>query len=176
MPADWASRTKWKIIKYWTEESRLPKPGEINEPIGAWNRIKRYLIQKWTAEIKIKTGPSGKMPEDGLELGEVLTVENPNAGRLVPEGRVMFVKTEHGGHTAEERAQNRDESGPGAVVTISVDADEDDEAMERGREKSKGPAADENSEILVEERLEGSGEERPQITQSGDAKCEHRVG
>ncbi|KAF8424156.1 hypothetical protein EV426DRAFT_548723, partial [Tirmania nivea] len=54
VPADWASRVKWRLIKHWAkDDSRAMKPGAVDEPIGGWERIKRWLMKKWTREIKI---------------------------------------------------------------------------------------------------------------------------
>lgn len=66
IPADRASRLKWRLVTRWTTGDALPKatgsPGE-DDPIGTWNMIKRKLVQRWTAEIKLE--PVAKDPETG---------------------------------------------------------------------------------------------------------------
>jgi len=175
VPADWASKVKWRLIKYWAkDDSRTMKPGAVNEPIGGWQRIKRWLMEKWTREIKIvkESGPgigTRKLlggEELGLELGEVATVENPNAG-LVPMGRVIVTGADGRVQRAAEEGQHVEGRRSAAEGTRSVTF----------ASALAPPGADENSEILVEERMEGEGmpEEEAEITQVSDKDCGHKL-
>ncbi|RPB21442.1 hypothetical protein L211DRAFT_851420 [Terfezia boudieri ATCC MYA-4762] len=155
VPADWASKVKWRLIKYWAkDDSRAMKPGAVNEPIGGWERIKRGLIERWTREIKIvkELGPGIgtrrllEREELGLELelqlGEVSTVEIPIAERVVPA---------EGGQNVEGRSVA--EGAPTGKDMVFPSA-------------SPSPGVDEDSEVLVEERWEGEGvTEEGRITQ-----------
>jgi len=89
-PKGRVSKIKWWLMLHWMSPKRLlpPRPpaGQIldNEPVGAYNRLKRYLVRKWTPEIELIGGPSPD-PEAGLAL-----VDNGAAGdgmtRLDMEG------------------------------------------------------------------------------------------
>ena len=71
-PKGRVSKIKWRLMVHWMSPKRLlpPKPlaGQIlgNEPFGAYNRLKRYLVRKWTPEIEMIGGPPD--PEVGLPL------------------------------------------------------------------------------------------------------------
>jgi len=111
VPADWVSRVKWRLIKYWVKEDcRVVKPGEVNEPIGGWG-IKWWLMKKWTKEIKVIEVGSGTrrlLGGEGLELGEAMTVENPNAGRIFSMGRVIVTDEDgKGAEVVEQRPEGR---------------------------------------------------------------------
>jgi len=174
VPADWVSRVKWRLIRYWAKaDNRVVKPGEVNEPIGGWERIKRWLMDKWTREIKVVKelgvgiGTRRLLGGEGLELGEVMTVENPNAGRVVPMGRVIITNEDGEGGVQTEVAEPRVDGGGSAEGSPT----RGNVAMLASGLAPLEP--DENSEILVEERREDEGfmEEEREITR-GD--YEHR--
>jgi len=54
VPSTFSSRWKWWLVIHWTTGNAVPRaPTQEDEPIGAWNRMKRYLIRRWTAEIEL---------------------------------------------------------------------------------------------------------------------------
>lgn len=65
-PSTRSSRIKWWIMLRWAKTNRIqPRSLADDEPIGAWNRIKRYFITRWTTQIELSAGDA----ELGL-LGE----------------------------------------------------------------------------------------------------------
>lgn len=45
---------KWWLVLKWTTGDALPQePSPDDEPIGAWNRVKRCLIRRWTKELTL---------------------------------------------------------------------------------------------------------------------------
>jgi len=102
------------------------KPGEVNEPIGGWERIKRWLMKKWTKEIKVVGVGIGTKGREGFELEEAMTVENPNAERVIPMGRVIITNENgEGAEVVEQRVEGRssaEESPTSGNVGISTGA------------------------------------------------------
>lgn len=94
---------KWRIITFWTDESRLPKPGAYREPVGAWNRVKRHLMRKWTKQIKVGSRHPGDTGADELEPIGVRTAAIGNKGansKVKPLGRAAVMS---GGGVAAPR-------------------------------------------------------------------------
>lgn len=72
-PKTRVSKIKWWLIVRWMSPKRFPvlRPaaqfvdGEPvvqvveNEPVGAWNRVKRYFVRKWTSDIELVDPASG---------------------------------------------------------------------------------------------------------------------
>ncbi|RPA89268.1 hypothetical protein L873DRAFT_1722655 [Choiromyces venosus 120613-1] len=99
-PKDRVSKIKWWLMLRWMSPKRLLPPrtpaGQVmdDEPVGAYNRLKRYLVRKWTPEIDVmgapapdpEVGPSlvdngvvgyGKMAELGLEAENIMARPTP---------------------------------------------------------------------------------------------------
>jgi len=135
-PKDRVSKIKWWLMVHWMSPKRLlpsrPPGGQVldNEPVGGYNRLKRYLVRKWTPEIEVIGGPSPD-PEVGLELMDNGAVGNGQVAGLGLEGDNVMARPELRLHTSEE-----------ADVMLAA-------GVEGGR----------NSGVLVEEQM-GGGKER----------------
>ena len=177
------SRVKWRIIRFWTDESRLPKPGAYQEPVGAWNRFKRHFMRKWTKEIKIQTSYAGAEELEPMDVGAVesgksnASVEVTRA--TVPQGTVAVIGEDRVVATSVRNQRNetrhhqrqfnpevgketeifQEDFGTGRAVHLRMD-------MGVGGQKDEG-----HSEVMVEERREGpdvSEEEANIISQNMD--------
>ena len=105
-PDGWKSRIKWNLIRYWTKDTR--QPTQLGEWVGAWNRLKIYLVRKWTGEIEIRNSPwsRGKERREDPEFGEA---ENPNTTNPLPTMSIAMVPDDNG--SAVGRGQSRSSSG-----------------------------------------------------------------
>lgn len=65
----------------WAKTNRIqPRSLADDEPIGAWNRIKRYFITRWTAQIELSAGDAelgllGEQPDGSIAEPLEETVE-----------------------------------------------------------------------------------------------------
>ncbi|KAA8913609.1 hypothetical protein FN846DRAFT_771816 [Sphaerosporella brunnea] len=134
-PADRKSRWKWRLIQHWTAGDAVPRAAGSaaaeEEPVGQWNRLKRYLIQRWTAEINISAPPAdieatGPLISAALHqsvLPAVVAAVEPATPSLrsvmsvVPESRAAEQAQEHlelpewnSGLLVEERTEGADGS------------------------------------------------------------------
>lgn len=121
----------------WAKTNKIqPRALTDDEPIGGWNRVKRYFIRKWTEEIQLSSRPTdaeiGLVPIEGgvaealeetMETAvgavgvEVTPPERPGFGRLdedgdmVPEatfeGRISGVMVEERRDTGELVTEDR---------------------------------------------------------------------
>lgn len=79
-----ASRIKWWLMVYWASGQRVAARNPTDEePIGAWNRVKRYLMTRWTDEILLAPTVQG---DTEMGLG-------PVAGGAVAEGLGETIET-----------------------------------------------------------------------------------
>ncbi|CAZ79658.1 unnamed protein product [Tuber melanosporum] len=151
-PKGRASKIKWWLMLHWMSPKRLlpPRPpaGQIldDEPVGAYNRLKRYLVRKWTPEIEVVCGPAPD-PEAGLALVGTGVVGSGGAAGLGLEGENGMARPALGLHHSEEED---------VVLAVGV---------EGGR----------NSGVLVEEQIEGSPEKdgmglRLKVPESGGGR------
>jgi len=108
VPADWVSRVKWRLIKYWVKG--VVEPGEV----------KWWLMKKWTKEIKVVGVGNGTKGQEGFELEEAMTVENPNAGRVVPMGRVIVTDEDGKGAAVVEQRVEGGSSAEGSPTSGNV--------------------------------------------------------
>ena len=164
---------KWRIIMSWTDESRLTKPGAYQEPVGAWNRLKRHLMSKWTREIKIETSYAGA---DELEPLDVGAVESGSKGAGVEVTRATVpLRVVNVDGVVAQRGTRRHQRQPDLESGNEADILPEDSgtrgtapmrmAMGVGLDKNEG-----NSEVMVEEMREGpniSEEEATIISRDG---------
>ncbi|CUS11241.1 unnamed protein product [Tuber aestivum] len=131
-PKGRASKIKWWLMLHWMSPKRLlpPRPpaGQAldDEPIGAYNRLKRYLVRKWTPEIEVING-SAHEPEAGLALVDNGLVGYGRMADLELEGDSRMARPALGLNPSEERD-----------VVLA-------DGVEGGR----------NSGVLVEEQVQG---------------------
>ncbi|KAG0643438.1 hypothetical protein HOY80DRAFT_1007433 [Tuber brumale] len=134
-PKGRVSKIKWWLMLRWMSPKRLlpPRPpaGQIlaDEPIGAYNRLKRYLVRKWTPEIEVIRGPAPD-PEAGVALVGAGVVGSGGTVGLGLEGENKMARPEPGRDPSEE-----------ADVVLAA-----------------GVAGGRSSGVLVEEQIEGSPE------------------
>jgi len=78
VPSTYSSRWKWWLIIRWTTGDVIPRtPTPEYESIGAWNRMKRYLIRRWTTEIQLSEDvEAGVAPNGQLAMASEQSV-NP---------------------------------------------------------------------------------------------------
>lgn len=126
-PATRVSRIKWWLMLRWAKTNRIqPRSLTDDEPIGAWNRVKRYFVAKWTTQIELSVGVDAEMGLIGVGEGTAVAtavqetvhtaagavgVDVPTFGRLdtdgepVPEpifeGRISGVMVEERRDTGE---------------------------------------------------------------------------
>ncbi|KAI5793739.1 hypothetical protein DFH27DRAFT_142453 [Peziza echinospora] len=142
-PTKFISRIKWRIIKYWTSDAKLPrKPTAEDEPIGAWNRFKRLMIKRWTPQIederhrgvhRRRRGGRRRRDDDAdLELGEVLTVNIEERTQLPGLGTVMVtdvtgksVVIGGSGKGKEVGGDGTDEKNNNNTTTTNINHDKD---------------------------------------------------
>jgi hypothetical protein len=66
VPSTYSSRWKWWLVTRWTTGDAIPRaPTPEDEPIGVWNRTKRYLIKRWTAEIELSEDVEASIAPNG---------------------------------------------------------------------------------------------------------------
>ncbi|KAF8247742.1 hypothetical protein K440DRAFT_600870 [Wilcoxina mikolae CBS 423.85] len=165
-PADRISRIKWALMTRWTSGDAIPRASGISaedEPIGSWNRVKRFLIERWTREIVLA-------PEEdveatgGLVSSAIAEMVGPSVGTALPKGMA-------GGEVSDvedvsERGAPARNSG--VLVEERTDADvmwdpnrlgirEVDWADRMGRLRQR---EDERREKEVSKEEEGSREEK----------------
>lgn len=101
----WANRLKWRMIKRWTDEKVMAKPGDQEEPIGGWNRLKRLLIRKWSSQIEQELSRSRRNRKhsissmsisDDLEMTGALSVGLGEAAGVLSAVGTVTVTDEHG--------------------------------------------------------------------------------
>ena len=127
---------------------RLPPPrplvGQIlgNEPLGTYNRLKRYFVKRWTSEIEVIGGPPPN-PEVGLQ---------PVDNRAVQYGGTVGLDLEGDNGMAR--------SSP------SLDASEEDDVVLAG-----GVEGRRNSGVFVEGGMGGSREGGNGTSVEGSSEC-----
>lgn len=88
----------------WAKTNRIqPRSLADDEPIGAWNRIKRYFITRWTAQIELGAGDAelgllGEQP-DGFIAG---ALEEAVASVEVVSAVPIFGNVDEGGDPVPE--------------------------------------------------------------------------
>jgi len=135
-PKGRVSKIKWWLMLHWMSPKRLLPPrqpaGQVldDEPVGAYNRLKRYLVRKWTPEIEL-IGGTPPDPEVGLALVDNEALRYERMARVDMEGVNRMARPALGLNASEE-----------ADVVLAG-------GVEGGR----------NSGVLVEEQV-GGGQER----------------
>lgn len=126
-PATRIARLKWWFITRWAANNRaqVRNLGD-DEPIGAWNRIKRYLVWRWTDDLPLLDDPN--LLNQDSEMG---LISNGNVAEALEDTMVTAI----GAGATPMMRMNYEQS-------LDPDGDPTPEAMFEGR----------ISGVMVEER------------------------
>ena len=169
VPQGRVARFQWWLIKRWSTPEKTIRAANLAAESGArddldsWSRCKRYLIRKWTAQLKLapKTADSAGFLEDGRSDIDDDAVDLPagleNATQLMNYPVTPTLENMPGGMltipvTRNERRPGSPDLRPASAVSrlsaISIAGKVSDRrASSRGSNSSDGR----NSSVMIEE-------------------------
>jgi len=127
-PADRMSRIKWALMTRWTSGDAIPRASGISaeeEPIGTWNRIKRFLIERWTREIMLAPQGGDVEATGGLVSSAIAEKVGESAGTVLPEDLATndISDAEETSDGGGKRSDGGGKRNSGVLVEERTDAD-----------------------------------------------------
>ncbi|KAL7276287.1 hypothetical protein RUND412_000753, partial [Rhizina undulata] len=150
-PVTFSSRVKWWFMTHWMTglitSARAPSTDFDNTHIGAWNRVKRHLTQRWINQIELPW-PT----DDKAEMGTINSPNKEAASPLPIMATLSYVAPDEAVPGVVTETMNTTGLVGGAIVSEVVcrnllDRDRND-VISEGR----------SSGVIVEERREGRAE------------------